>query len=68
MQLGMSIGSSLLFVRDAAHIKRIRQRLRGVNREHITFCMWRCTCKKHKIDVNGRQSKAPYFLYAVLHM
>jgi hypothetical protein len=35
--------------------------LRDVNREHLTFCMWCCACKKYKIDVNGRQLRAPYF-------
>jgi hypothetical protein len=41
--------------------------LRDVNQEHLTFCMLRYTCKKYKIDVKGRQSGAPCFLYALVH-
>jgi hypothetical protein len=37
-----------------------------VNREPLTFCMRRYICKKHKIDVMGRQSEAPCFLYALI--
>jgi hypothetical protein len=42
--------------------------LRDVNHEPLAFYMWRCVYKKHKIDVKGRQSESPYFLYMTLHM
>jgi hypothetical protein len=29
--------------------------------------MWHYACKKHKIDVNGRQLGDPFFWYALVH-
>jgi hypothetical protein len=42
--------------------------LRNVNRESLTFCMWRYTCKTYKIDAKRRQLEAPYFLYVTLRV
>jgi hypothetical protein len=42
--------------------------LRDVNQEPLAFCIRCCTCKKHKIDIKGRQSGVPCFLYTVLHV
>jgi hypothetical protein len=39
--------------------------LRGVNQELLAFCTWHYTCKKHKIDVKGRQSGAPGYCLRV---
>jgi hypothetical protein len=41
--------------------------LKDVNQDHLAFCM-HCTCKKLKIDVKGRQSGAPCFLYVALRV
>jgi hypothetical protein len=40
--------------------------LRNINQEPLAFYMRRCACKKHKIDVKGRQSGATCFLYALV--
>jgi hypothetical protein len=49
----MSIGSTLLFVCGATHVKSTRM-VSDVNREPLTFCTQRCMCKKYKMirDVN----------------
>jgi hypothetical protein len=45
---------------NSACIKHIRcAEIRDVIRELLAFCTQRCTCKKHKIDVKGRQLGAP---------
>jgi hypothetical protein len=40
--------------------------IRDINREPLAFCMRCYGCKKHKIDVEGRQSGAPFFLYMLV--
>jgi hypothetical protein len=35
--------------------------LRDINQEPLAFYMWHYACKKHKIDVNGRQLGDPFF-------
>jgi hypothetical protein len=42
--------------------------LRDINQKPLSFCMRRCVCKKYKIDVKGRQSGSPTFLYVALSM
>jgi hypothetical protein len=60
------IGSPMLFIRGAAHVKSIRVE-RVVYREPFAFCMRHCACKKYKSRMVHR-SEAPCFLYAVLHV
>jgi hypothetical protein len=43
-------------------------RIRDVNWEPLTFCTRCGVCKKHNIDVKGRQLGAPCFLYTMLHV
>jgi hypothetical protein len=41
--------------------------LTDVNQEPLVFGTWRCACKKQKIGVKGLESRAHYFLYALVY-
>jgi hypothetical protein len=60
------IGSTLIFVHGAGHVKSIRVE-QDINRGPLAFYTRHCICKKYK-SRTGCRSGVPCFLYTVLHV